>query len=59
MNYNCFIRIENGQPVDHPITIDNFLTVFPDIDIVNLPDNYAYFLRLPRPKVGPYQIFGH
>ena len=41
-----FIRIdENGQAVDHPIMGDNFRQAFPDIDVNNLPSNFARFFK--------------
>lgn len=50
-----FIRLENGQPVDHPIHKANFIDAFPDIDLNNLPSNYVRFERIIQPKLGPYE----
>ena len=51
-----FIRIdENGQAVDHPIIGDNFRQAFPDIDVNNLPSNFARFERIPAPIPSPYE----
>jgi hypothetical protein len=50
-----YIKILNGQPDGHPILADNFTTAHPDIDINNLPDDWAPFIRLERPKLGPYE----
>ena len=51
-----FIRIdENGQAVDHPIMGDNFRQAFPDIDVNNLPSNFARFERVPAPIPSPYE----
>lgn len=44
-----FIRIRDGQPVDHPIREDNFRQAFPEIDPSNLPPEFARFQRVPRP----------
>lgn len=47
------IRIENGQPVDHPIAFENFALVHPGADYENLPAGYMKFIRVPRPD-GPF-----
>lgn len=52
-----FIRIVDGQPVEHPIAGDNFRAAFPNIDVNNLPPEFARFIRL-RPtgvNVGFYE----
>lgn len=54
---NFVIRIENGQPVDHPITIENFRQAFPHLDENNLPPEFAEFNRAGRPKLGAYELF--
>ena len=51
-----FIRVdENGQAVDHPIVGDNFRQAFPNIDVNNLPSNFARFERVPAPTPSPYE----
>lgn len=50
----CFIRIVDGQPFEHPIAEENFLSVFPDIDINNLPDWMKEFVRNDPPILGPF-----
>lgn len=40
-----FIKIVNGQPFGHPITKENFVQVYPNIDVDNLPSNFANFER--------------
>ena len=44
---NLYIQILDGQPFEHPIMEDNFVQAFPDIDVNNLPSNFARFTRLP------------
>lgn len=51
-----FIKIENGQPVDHPVIEDNIKQVFPEYDEDNPPENYTAFERVSRPNVGVYQV---
>ena len=44
----CLIKIdENGNAVDHPILLNNFLFAFPDIDITGdiAPSGFAWFTR--------------
>lgn len=51
-----FIRIKDGQPFEHPIVEDNFVQVFPDIDIENLPPEFAKFERVAPPELGVYEV---
>ena len=51
-----FIRIKDGQPFEHPIFGDNFRQAFPDVDVNNLPPEFARFERVAAPVVGVYQI---
>jgi hypothetical protein len=50
-----FIRIQNGQPFEHPIMGDNFRAAFPDVDTNNLPSEFARFVRVVPPDLGPYE----
>jgi len=50
-----FIRIKDGQPFEHPILGDNFRQAFPDVDTSNLPAEFARFIRVKAPVVGPYE----
>lgn len=50
-----FIRIKNGQPLEHPIFGDNFRQAFPDVDTNNLPAEFARFVRVAAPAVGVYE----
>jgi hypothetical protein len=38
----------------HPILESNLLSVWPHIDVDNLPPEFAEFTRLPPPELGPY-----
>lgn len=49
------IQIRDGQPYEHPIVADNFMSAFPHLDINNLPNTFAKFERIPRPIEGPYE----
>lgn len=50
-----FIRIKEGKPFEHPILGDNFRQAFPDVDTNNLPPEFARFVRVSPPKLGPYE----
>ena len=50
-----FIRIKEGQPFEHPIFGDNFRQAFPHIDTDNLPSEFARFVRIAPPALGPYE----
>ena len=46
-----FIRIVDGQPFEHPIFGDNFRQAFPDVDVNNLPPEFARFERVACPSL--------
>jgi hypothetical protein len=48
MEIELFIQIRNNQPFQHPIFGDNFRQAFPDIDVNNLPPEFAKFERVPQ-----------
>lgn len=50
-----FIKVENGQLIDHPIVKENLLQVYPDLDFNNLPDWLMPFERVEKPVLGIYQ----
>ena len=50
-----FIQIKNGLPFEHPIFEDNFVQAFPNVDINNLPPEFAQFIRVEPPKLGVYE----
>ena len=52
-----FIRIVDGQPFEHPMFIGNFCQAFPDVDVNNLPPEFARFERIDPPAVGVYEIY--
>lgn len=50
------IEIKDGQPINHPIILENFIAAFPEIDLNRLPQNFAKFVRVPSPSIGPYEV---
>lgn len=51
-----YIQLRDGQPYEHPIMGDNFCEAYPDIDVNNLPPEFARFVRVPEPKIGLFQV---
>lgn len=52
-----FIRIKDGLPFEHPILEDNFREAFPEVDIDDLPPEFAKFERVAHPNVGLWQVY--
>lgn len=52
-----FIQIVDGKPHQHPVLESNMRMVFPKIDLDNLPQQWAEFIRVPAPKIGVYEIY--
>lgn len=51
-----YIRIKDGQPFEHPILGDNFRQAFPDVDVNNLPPEFAKFERIEKANLGVYEV---
>ena len=50
-----FIQIREGRTVGHPMTGDNLTSVYPHIDLDNLPSDYMPFVRTEHPEIpDPY-----
>lgn len=47
-----FIQIRDGQPFEHPIFGDNFRQAFSEIDVDNLPPEFARFERIEQPNTA-------
>lgn len=52
-----YIRIKDGRPFEHPILGNNFKLAFPNVDVNNLPPEFAKFERIPKPEIGVYQVY--
>jgi len=50
------IRIKNGQPDGHPISKQNFLQVWPNLDFYNPGLEFVKFNRIQRPNISIYQV---
>lgn len=46
-----YLKVEDGKPIDHPVTQANLLEVFGTI-----PDEYKPFNRTDKPPVGLYEV---
>ena len=52
-----FIRLQDGQPFEHPIMEDNFVAAFPKVDLNNLPNWVAEFRRVQVGEPGVYEVY--
>lgn len=50
-----FIKLLNRHPVEHPIIRENMETSYPDVDLDNLPEDWARFERVTCPRLGTYE----
>jgi hypothetical protein len=51
------IKIENGQPVGHPLSLENFRAAFPSVDPLAQGGGYAPFERVTsKEAVGKYEV---
>jgi len=56
---NLYIQMQDGQPINHPIIETNLIQVRPNIDLENLPSEFARFNRYQMPAdlvTSPFQI---
>jgi hypothetical protein len=52
-----FIRLQNGEPFEHPISEENMQQAYPNVDLNNLPNTFAEFIRHPQPSIGVYEVY--
>lgn len=45
-----YIRVVDGAPYLHPVVEENLLQIHPEIDVNNLPADWAPFQRVQRPS---------
>lgn len=57
MANRLIIKVKNGQPFEHPMLEENFVQCFPDVDVDNLPSEYAYFVRSDPPNLDTYETY--
>ena len=51
-----YIKVQNGQIIDHPMLAENVLQAFPEVDVNSLPNWLAKFEKSQRPIIGVYEI---
>ena len=56
MEEELYIRVQNGQPVDHPVTGWNLRMIYPDASEDNIPKGFERFTRIPPPILQPNQV---
>lgn len=49
---NMFIKVVDGQPVDHPAVEENLIKAFGHV-----PEDWEPFLRVVQPDLGVYKVF--
>jgi hypothetical protein len=54
-----YIKVVDGQPIDHPIYFDNLFAVFPEFETSGVSSDYAVFQRISKPKGKPYKVIEH
>lgn len=54
---DLIIKVKDGEPDSHPILIENFLEVFPNVDLNNLPADFTWFKRIDKLPEGPYEEY--
>lgn len=47
---------ETGNPVDHPMSLENLAYIHSDITLDNLPEGLEVFIRVSEPQLGAYEI---
>lgn len=51
-----FIKILNKKILEHPILEDNMRSAYSHVDLNNLPEDWAEFVRVPCPRQGVYEV---
>jgi hypothetical protein len=52
-----YIKLQDGQPIDHPMIEENLLQIFPNIDVNLLPSDIIEFERVAVPNLGLYEVY--
>ena len=52
-----FILIVDGQPFGYPMSDDDLKQEYPNVDINNLPTEFARVVSVDMPPVGIYEIY--
>lgn len=57
---SLYIRIKDGQPFEHPLTVENMSLAFPHVDLANLPSDFMLFERVEKRDTQLYEVYlGH
>jgi hypothetical protein len=54
---SLYIRIKDGQPFEHPLTVENMKLVFPNVDLDNLPTDFMQFVRVEKRDTKLYEVY--
>lgn len=53
---NLYIQVKDGLPFEHPVLESNLRQTYPLASYKNIPEGFAKFTRILKPKVGPYEM---
>jgi hypothetical protein len=52
-----YIKVENNVTINHPVTIENLVLIYPNFDVNNPPDGYLPFTRASAPaNTDPFTV---
>lgn len=57
IDLELYIQIKDGLPYEHPILAENMKMAFPDVDLDNLPETFAKFIRTEKPIPSTYEVY--
>lgn len=46
----------DGKPIDHPMSLENMLYLYPDLNMDALPNGMERFHRVSLAPVGPWEV---
>lgn len=52
-----YIRIRDGQPFEHPLTVETMELAFPQVDLNNLPADFMPFERSEKRVTEIYEVY--
>jgi len=53
---NFLIQIDNGVPINNPVSEENLRIFIPNLDINNPPAGWARFVRTPMPEIPDGEV---
>lgn len=53
-----YIKLQNGEPIGHPLSEENCMYLYDGFNPNNLPDGLVPFIKTPPPILTAYQLLG-